>query len=60
MWVDGVELEEVKKQVAVTGKSVHEPLPQQKEKICLRGYGYVLPHNKVAHIRHVSDQIQKK
>lgn len=60
MWVDGVELEEVKKQLAVTGKSVHEPLPQQKEKICLRGYGYVLPHNKVAHIRHVSDQIQKK
>lgn len=60
MWVDGVELKEVKKQVAVTGKSVHEPLPQQKEKICLRGYGYVLPHNKVAYIKHVSNQIQQK
>lgn len=60
MLADEIELEEVKKQVAVTGKSVHEPLRKQKEKICLPGYGYVLPHNKVAYIEYVSKQIQQK
>ncbi|MCC6683803.1 MAG: hypothetical protein IT247_01905 [Bacteroidia bacterium] len=60
MWADDILLEEVGKQVAVTGKEMNRRLPATEEKTCYHGYGYVMPHNKVAHVEFVSRQIHKQ
>lgn len=60
MWADDILLEEVGKQVAVTGKEMYMKLPATEEKTCYHGYGYVMPHNKVAHVEFVSRQIHKQ
>lgn len=60
MWADDILLEEVGKQVAVTGKEMHVKLPAPEEKTCYHGRGYVMPHNKVAHIEFVSTQMHKQ
>lgn len=60
MWADDILLEEVGKQVAVTGKEMYVKLPAPEEKTCYHGRGYVMPHNKVAHIEFVSTQMHKQ